>query len=152
MRSWFTNIRAVASCFLLLAVGYLWSAQFIPLDFWSEAEPFNARSMPYLIGWACVVVSLLMITLPSKAFDWSSVKNLQYMPALCLLLFLTAYGFAIERLGFVGSTIGFLVAGFVVLGERRLTVMVIVAVAVAGGFWILMDLLGIYLNPGEWFL
>lgn len=152
MSSWFNNIRVVACCFLILAAGYLWTTQFIPLDFWSESEPFNARSMPYLIGWACVLISLLMIVLPSKAFSWSNLNDLQVLPALGLFLLLACYGFAIEHLGFVESTIAFLVTGFFVLGERRWLAIALVSIAVAGGFWLLMDLLGIYLNPGEWFL
>jgi putative tricarboxylic transport membrane protein len=152
MSRWFNNVRAVAASFLLLCAGYVWTAQSIPLDFWSETEPFNARSMPYLIGWTGIAVSLLMLLAPSRSFDWSGLKQLNVMPAVILFLLLATYGFAIERLGFVGSTILLLVLGFVVLGERRPMLISLMAVAMAAGFWLLMDLLGIYLNPGEWFL
>jgi putative tricarboxylic transport membrane protein len=93
-----------------------------------------------------------MIALPSKQFDWSTFKQLQVGPALCLFLALVAYGFAIDYLGFIGSTIAFLILGFLVLGEKRPIIVMLVAIGVTGCFWLIMDLLGIYLNPGEWFL
>ena len=152
MSRWFNNIRVVAACFFILCAGYLWTAQFIPLDFWSETEPFNARSMPYLIGWTGLGVSSLMLLLPSQGFDWSRFKQLNVIPAVSLFLLLAAYGFGIERLGFFGATSLFLILGFVVLGERRPALIGLTAITMAAGFWLLMDLLGIYLNPGEWFL
>lgn len=152
MKSWLNNLRVVGLFFLLASLGYLWTAQSIPLDFWSEQEPFNARSLPYLIGTACVFVSLLLLALPSPSFDWSLLRGLNIGPAVMMLALLSTYGFMIDKLGFLFSTFCLLAAGFFLLGERRPLRIISIAAGVTGIFWVIMDLLGIYLNPGDLFL
>ncbi|MFT5561277.1 MAG: putative tricarboxylic transport membrane protein [Candidatus Azotimanducaceae bacterium] len=152
MRPWLNNLRVVGIFFLLVSLGYLWSAQSIPLDFWSEQEAFNARSLPYLIGIACVIISLLMLVLPSPTFDWSQLRELNFVPATMMLALLSAYGFMLDKMGFLFSTFCLLAAGFLLLGERRPLRILLVAAGVTGIFWLIMDLLGIYLNPGDLFL
>jgi len=152
MKPWLTNLRIVGIFFLLVSLGYLWTAQTIPLDFWSEQEPFNARSLPYLIGMACVIVSLLMLILPSPTFDWAQLLELNIVPAVIMLALLSTYGFMIDKLGFLFSTFCLLASGFLLLGERRPLRILLVAAGVTGTFWFIMDLLGIYLNPGDLFL
>lgn len=56
--------RIVGILFLILFVAYGWFASRIPLDFWSEEETFNARSMPYLIAIVGSLISLLLVTVP----------------------------------------------------------------------------------------
>ena len=149
MTNLITNQRFVGLLLLLLSGAYLWFIQDIPLDFWSETEPFNARTMPYLYGYAGLIVASLLIITPSSTFDWSRLKNLSYFPAICLLLLLTAYGWCIEYLGFITSTTLLLSVGFLLLGERRFLAIVLVALGLSFVFYFGMDLLDIYLSPGE---
>ena len=152
MKLWLNNLRVVGLFFLLVSLGYLWTAQSIPLDFWSEQEAFNARSLPYLIGAACVVISLLMLILPSPTFDYSQLRELNIVAAVMMLALLSTYGFMIDKLGFLFCTFCLLASGFFLLGERRPLRIMLVAAGVTGSFWLIMDLLGIYLNPGDLFL
>ncbi len=81
---------------------------------------------------------------PWNRYDWPRVG--------LLLLTMVAYGATFTWLGFLVSTMLFLGAGYLILGERRLVVIGSASVLVTVGFWLIMTkLLGIYLAPGELF-
>ncbi len=71
-----------------------------------------------------------------RTYDW-------LRPALlCGLMVL--YGLTVKSVGFLLSTSVFLVAGYLLLGERRLWVLLVASLPVAAGFeYILSGLLGI---------
>jgi len=123
----------------------------IPLDLFSEEELFNARSLPYGIAAVGSFISLLVILLPSPGTQWQTWLALDWLPAILLLLLMSLYGLVFEYLGFVLSTIIFLITSYAVLGERRITWMLLCSIPLVLGFWLLMDFLGIYLDPGELF-
>ncbi|MCB1647039.1 MAG: tripartite tricarboxylate transporter TctB family protein [Pseudomonadales bacterium] len=135
--------------FLVLGLTYGWFIADIPLDFFSEQEPFNARSMPWGIAAATVVVALLLIVFPAKQEAGIPWKALNWKPALLLVLAMSGYGLTLEYLGFIGATALFLVVGILILGERRYWQIGCIAISVAVGFYFLMKGLGIYLEPGE---
>jgi putative tricarboxylic transport membrane protein len=143
------NSRVVGAVFLLLFSAYGYFTGDIHLDFWSEEELFTARSLPYAIAAAGIFISLLLIALPSPDTDWKTWLAFDWIPAILLLLAMSLYGLVFEYLGFVLSTILFLIISYLVLGERRITWMLIGSVPLVLGFWMLMDFLGIYLEPGE---
>ena len=143
------NQRLVGFAFLILSGLYVWFIQDIPLDFWSETEPFNARSMPRFYGYAGLAVASALIFLPSDTFDWHQLRKLNYLPALILLALLTVYGWCIEYVGFIAATTCLLFLGFLTLGERRIGLMLLVSVLVSATFYFGLGLLDIYLNPGE---
>jgi len=58
------------------------------------------------------------------------------------------YALTLRPLGFVGSTVGFLVLGAVLLGERRFHILIPVAAVAVGSIWYLVqEVLGIFLRP-----
>ena len=59
------------------------------------------------------------------------------------------YGLALEYLGFLLATTAFLIGAYLVLGERRPSVLLLASVPLVVGFWFLVSWLGIYLDPGE---
>jgi len=62
------------------------------------------------------------------------------------------YGIGIPWLGFIVASILFLLAGFYILGERRIGRMLLAAVPLVVVLWLLMSkLLGVYIAPGELF-
>ena len=61
------------------------------------------------------------------------------------------YGLLMNPLGFVLATTVFLLAGFVILGERRRVVLLFLPIAFSVFFYLLMtEGLGLYLAPGAW--
>lgn len=145
------NSRIGGIVFLVVSCLYGYFANDIPLDFWSQQETFNARSMPRMVAAAGVVCAVVLIVAPSPRTDWALVGQQNWAPAILLLALMSVYGLLIEPLGFIVSTTAFLLTAFAVLGERRPLRMLLVALPLATGFWLLMDSLGIYLEAGTLF-
>lgn len=143
------NTRVGGILFLMFSVGYGYYATQIPLDFFSQQEAFNARSMPQFLGVCGVIVSALLIVLPSQPTDWRSFAVYDWIRPPALLLLMWGYASGFEMLGFGLSTLLFLLLAFMMLGERNWLRMIGVAVPLVLGFWLLMHQLGIYLSPGE---
>ncbi|WP_404383820.1 tripartite tricarboxylate transporter TctB family protein [Caenispirillum salinarum] len=145
-----------ALCFLALSVAYGWHAGSIQLFPGQEFEPFTPRTFPYALAVIGIVLSLAQLfTVMRKpkagekhgkpeswaGFDWGRVA--------ALVVAMVAYGAAFKPLGFIIATSLFLAAGYLILGERRWTVVLGASVPVAVVFWALMtQVLGLYLDPG----
>ena len=138
--------RIVGVIFALLFLGYGYVATGIQLDFWSEAETFNARTFPYMIAIGGGFVAVLLSLVPVKA-EPVDVK-LRNAPALILILLMIAYSYLLEPLGFPIATTAFLACAFLVLGERRKILIGCVSVGLTASIWATMGALGIYLEPG----
>ena len=73
--------------------------------------------------------------------------------ALALLALMVVYAFALRPLGFLASTFLFLSLGSIILGERRFVMIAIIAAVAAGSVWYLVEqVLGIFLRPLPTFL
>ncbi len=145
------NSRIVALFFLVIFVVYGYLTTSIPLDFWSEEDVFNARSLPYLVSGSGILICALLLLVPSPSTDWDALRGLRWGPAILLLIAMSLYGTLIEFLGFIAATLLFLVGSYLILGERRPLAMILASIPLVLGFWWLMHFLGIYLNPGELF-
>ena len=87
---------------------------------------------------------------PAKdgAIDLRRLGDYHVGQALALLALMVVYALTLRPLGFVGSTVGFLVLGAMILGERRFHILIPVAVIAAGSIWYLVqEVLGIFLRP-----
>jgi len=85
--------------------------------------------------------------------DYTRLGDYKIGQALFLLGLMLAYAFCLRPVGFLGSTMFFLTAGSVVLGERRWFIMIPVAALSSGGIWYLVqEVLGIFLRPWPFFL
>ena len=140
-----TGNRISALLLLTLSVGYFVMSYNIELYPGSEEEWINARTFPKYIGGAAILLSILILILPSEEEDglakWSTYDWLR-PGLLCGLMVL--YGLTIKSVGFLLSTTAFLIAGYLVLGERRPWVLLVASLPVAAGFeYILSGLLGI---------
>jgi putative tricarboxylic transport membrane protein len=141
--------------FLVLSIAYGVLAFDIPLTFVGMDEVFTARTLPIALAIAGGVISFLILILPSanasdsanitgvfRGFNWNQVG--------LLALLMVFYGLTIRWIGFVLSTILFLIGGFRVLGERRIRVLLLASIPLVIAFWLLMTkILGVYLDPGS---
>ncbi len=143
------DARVGGVIFLAISLAYGYLASEIPLDFWSEQESFNARSMPQLIAAAGICCALLMLVLPSAPTQWRELSRLSWRQPAILLGLMWLYALVFEVLGFALATFVFLNAAFAVLGERNILRMTAVSLPLVFGFWLLMDSLDIYLAPGD---
>jgi putative tricarboxylic transport membrane protein len=73
--------------------------------------------------------------------------------ALALLGLMVAYAIMLRPTGFLLATSGFLIGGSVILGERRWIVMIVVSAIATFGIWYLVqEVLGIFLRPLPFFM
>lgn len=148
------NRDAVASLLLfVLFAAYGIQAMQIEVFPGQELEPFKPRTMPFalavcgmfLCGIRCVQ------TLRGSSAVATSWQHYDWKRAAFLCINMIIYGFLFTRLGFFAATITFLLAGFVILGERRLFMLVLLPAVFTFAFWLLATrLLGLYLAPGSW--
>jgi putative tricarboxylic transport membrane protein len=149
--------KAGALILLTFSIAYGLLAFKVPLTFLAQRETFNARTMPFALGIIGTVLSFLILVLPSgqtdeeekvkdafRGLDWPSVGLL-----IGIMIF---YSITLRFLGFVISSIIFLVSGFYILGERRIWLLFIGSVPLVLFIWFLMSrILGMYIAPGEIF-
>ncbi len=131
-------------CFLLFSLVYGYLTLSIPV-LPQFADGFTARSMPGALAVLGTIVSLLLMLRKSAA---TVRETLNWRLGLAFVLLMSAYGSSLRPAGFLLSTLVFLAAGFLLLGERRWLPITLVAAGITGGFWLLMNyVLGVYVAP-----
>lgn len=142
---------------LLFSISYGLLATKIPLTFLAQQETFTPRTMPYALSAMGIVLSFLILILPTvdpagkkslseetDGFDWGT--------AILLTAAMLIFGLTMKWLGFIIASIVFLLAGFWILGERRKKLMIFTAIPLVCVLWAIMSLLlGVYIAPGEIF-
>ncbi|RLB95970.1 MAG: tripartite tricarboxylate transporter TctB family protein [Deltaproteobacteria bacterium] len=152
-----TREKAGALFFLLLSMGYGAVAFQIPLIFLSQGETFNARTMPFGIAIAGMVLSLLILILPPAAGEKAqtarqALSGLDWRRAAYLILLMVIYGIAMPWIGFLLSSVFFLIAGIYILGERNIKLILLSSIPLVIVLWLLLSkILGMYIAPGEIF-
>jgi putative tricarboxylic transport membrane protein len=150
-----TREKAGALFFLLLSMGYGALAFQIPLIFLSQGETFNARSMPYGLAIAGMVLSLLILILPVPEKSQTArqaLSGLDWRRAAYLILAMVIYSLAIPWIGFLLSSTFFLIAGFYILGERNIKLILLSSIPLVIVLWLILNkILGMYIAPGEIF-
>ncbi len=126
-------------------------------------NPIWPSTFPKILAVLGIIVGLVVLftpTLPKDgakpkdgAIDLTRLGDYHVGQALTLLALMVVYALTLRPLGFLGSTVGFLVIGALILGERKLHVLIPVAIIAAGSIWYLVqEVLGIFLRPlpGVW--
>lgn len=156
--------RWIALVFLLLCLVYGYSAFFAMdagLPPFMQRNPIWPSTFPKVLAVCGALVSLAVLLGFEKGagepkqgeIDYRRLAQYEVGRAVALLLLMAGYAFALRPLGFIASTILFLTLAAAILGERRMVVLVPVAVAAAVGVWYLVqEVLGIFLRPLPTFL
>ncbi|MBN1957818.1 MAG: tripartite tricarboxylate transporter TctB family protein [Desulfuromonadales bacterium] len=142
---------------LLFSLAYGLLATRIPLSFIAQDETFTARTMPYGLAAAGLIISLLILVLPTGDPDGKKTLKevtlgMDWRKAIFLVGAMVAYGLIMKWLGFLIASVLFLIAGFYILGERRIKGMLLASIPLVIVLWYIMSkLLGVYIAPGEIF-
>lgn len=151
--------RWIALVFLLLCLVYGYTAFFVMdagLPPFMQRNPVWPSTFPKVLAVCGVLVSLVVLLGFEKGagepkqgeIDYRRLAQYDVGRAVALLLLMAGYAFTLRPAGFIASTILFLVLAAAILGERRMAVLVPVAVVTAVGVWYLVqEVLGIYLRP-----
>ena len=149
--------KAGALILLTFSIAYGLLAFKIPLTLLAQRETFNARTMPFALGIIGTLLSFLILVLPSDQTDEEdkvkdAFRGLDWPRVGLLIGIMIFYSITLRFLGFVISSIIFLVSGFYILGERRIWLLFIGSVPLVLFIWFLMSrILGMYIAPGEIF-
>jgi putative tricarboxylic transport membrane protein len=142
---------------LLFSLGYGLLATSIQLSFLSMQETFTARTMPYALSVMGIVLSLAILVLPTvdpsgKKSLSEETEGMDWLTGILLVVAMFIFGLTMKWLGFILSSIIFLLIGFWILGERRRKLMIFTAIPLVLVLWgIMSKLLGVYIAPGEIF-
>jgi putative tricarboxylic transport membrane protein len=147
-----TRERIGALFFLALSVAYGYYATEIKLFPGDEYEPMTARTLPYVLSALGIGLSLILLFTGRQGQLGGQLLRLNWKPVVILLGLTLLYGFSLDWFGFLISTTLFLIAGFYTLGEKRIKILLLVAVPFVFLFWFgLTQMLDIYLAPGRIF-
>ena len=137
--------RLVALLLLAFSLAYGWKAGDIAVLPFQAEGVMTARTMPYALSAAGAVIAFLLLILPPRGKDGEAPppvsffwRGLDWKSALWILLAVACYGALIRPAGFILSTIAFLCACSIILGERRPLALAAVHVPAVLGFWLLM--------------
>ena len=142
---------------LLFSMAYGLLALKIPLSFLARDEFFTSRTMPYALAVLGVFLALLILVLPTtdpagKRSLREETHGMDWKTALLLVVGMIVYGLTMKWIGFIISSILFLLVGFYILGERRIKRMLLASIPLVVMLWFIMSsLLGVYIAPGELF-
>jgi putative tricarboxylic transport membrane protein len=157
--------RAIAGIFILLCLIYGYTA-FVSME--ANLLPFELNmvflpnTMPKWLSVLGVIVGLVVVIqsgpeasteIDSSEIDYRNMRQYKLAQALFLLVLMVAYALLLRPIGFLTATTLFLAGGSIILGERRFIVLVPVAVITAVMIWYLVqEVLGIFLRPWPWFI
>jgi len=157
--------RAIAGIFVLLCLIYGYTA-FVTME--ANLLPFEMNmtflpnTMPKWLSVLGVIVGLIVVIQSSpKAsaeidpgeIDYRNMRQYKLAQASFLLGLMVAYALLLRPIGFLAATTLFLAGGSLILGERKYIVLFPVAVFTAVLIWYLVqEVLGIFLRPWPWFI
>ena len=116
-------------------------------------------SFPKVLSIVGIILSLIVLLGIEKGevkvgdIDYRRLHEYKLGHALALLGLMVAYAILLRPAGFLLATSGFLIGGSVILGERRWVVMIVVSAIATFGIWYLVqEILGIFLRPLPFFM
>ncbi len=156
--------RWIALVFLLIFLAYGYTAWFTmdaSLPPILQRNPIWPSSFPKILSIAGALVSLAVVVNLEKTTLDPTTKDINYRrlhdykigQVGLLLVGMIAYALLLRPLGFLASTFLFLSLGSFALGERRVIATIVIAAVAAGAVWYLVEqVLGIFLRPLPTFL
>tara|TARA_R110002051_G_scaffold89119_1_gene157224 strand:- start:1117 stop:1605 length:489 start_codon:yes stop_codon:yes gene_type:complete len=156
--------RWIALIILMISIAYGYTA-FFTMD--AQLPPFMQRNpvwpstFPKVLSVLAIITCLSILLGFEKSdgqakegdIDYRRMADYKIGQAAILLALMAAYAVGLRPVGFLAATAIFLVAGSVTLGEKRWHIMIPVAVIASAGIWYLVqEVLGIFLRPWPFFL
>tara|TARA_B100000315_G_scaffold248788_1_gene279065 strand:- start:926 stop:1411 length:486 start_codon:yes stop_codon:yes gene_type:complete len=157
--------RAIAGIFLLLCLIYGYTA-FVTME--ANLLPFELNmtflpnTMPKWLSVLGVIVGTVVVVqsgptagaeIDDGEIDYRNLRQYKLGQAIFLLALMVAYALLLRPIGFIAATTLFIAGGSMILGERNFKVLLPIAIFTAFFIWYLVqELLGIFLRPWPWFI
>ena len=155
--------RWIALVFLLICLAYGYAAFFVmdaTIPPFMKRNPVWPSTFPKVIAVLGAVSSIYVLVGFEKSsedktpdIDYRRLWDYNIGQAALLLGLMVLYALMLRPAGFLASTSVFLIAGALILGERRLLTLLIVTLIATVGIWYLVEgVLGILLRPLPFFM
>jgi len=127
-----------------------------PFATFYATKPSLAITFPKILGILSILVSSTIILGLEKnkhnnngtEIDYRRILDYNLGPAIFLVIMMALYAITLRPLGFFISTITFLTVSGYILGERKVLILLFVAALASFIIWYLVEqVLGIYLRP-----
>jgi len=140
---------------ICLAYGYAaWFTMDEGLAPFMRRNPIWPSTFPKLLSILGIIATLFILlgvekSVPKEAdIDYRRLGEYHLGQALLLLVLMATYALCLRPLGFLVSTLAFLILGSYILGERKWYVMLPVAsIATVSVWYLVQEILGIYMRP-----
>ena len=151
--------RWIALVILSISLVYSYAAFFTMdqlLPPFMQRNPVWPSTFPKILGILSILVSLTVILGLEKnkhsnngtEIDYRRILDYNLGPAIFLVIMMALYAITLRPLGFFISTITFLAVSGYALGERKILILFFVAALASSIIWYLVEqVLGIYLRP-----
>ncbi|MCI2398097.1 tripartite tricarboxylate transporter TctB family protein [Aliiroseovarius subalbicans] len=155
--------RWIAFVILCVSLAYGYAAFFTMdglLAPFMQRNPIWPSTFPKVLSVLAILASLVILLGLEKTPETDAEPDIDYrrlgeyhlVQALLLLALMVAYALLLRPAGFLLSTVGFLTIGAMVLGERKLHILLPVSIIATGVVWYLVEqVLGIFLRPLPFF-
>ncbi len=147
--------RIGALFFMIFSAFYFYKSFDIHLLKGNYYEVMTAQTFPHYLGILGMLVSFLIFVFSflkidkDDFLDIEKLKKYDFKKGIYLVLSMIFYGYTIRSLGFVISTIFFLILGFKILEEKSWKIILLTSFGISILFWLLLtQLLGIYVENG----
>ena len=156
--------RWIALVFVAVCLIYGYAA-FFTMD--GALAPFMRRNpvlpstFPKILAVMGLVTGLVILFAGNKSasgpvegeIDYRRLLSYNFGQALLLLALMVIYALSLRPIGFLLSSVIFLSLGGYILGERKLYILAPVSLVAVFGIWYLVqEVLGIFLRPLPWFI
>lgn len=143
-----------------LIYGYTaWFTMDAQLAPFMQRNPIWPSTFPKVLSVLGVIASLIILLGLEKGehkigdIDYRRLGDYHLGQAVLLLVLMVVYALSLRPVGFLIATSGFLILGSYILGERKWHIMVpIAALATAFVWYLVQQVLGIYMRPLPGFL
>ncbi|NIA70036.1 tripartite tricarboxylate transporter TctB family protein [Pelagibius litoralis] len=140
-----TRDRIGALLMLAFSIFYWLQISDIKLLAFQADAAFTGRTIPEILAVMGVVLSVALLLRPGSDAKLE-VTGFHWRRAALLCVLMIAYGLTVRPAGFLLSTSLFLICSILVLGERRVWVILVASIPLVVLFWALMtQVLGVYI-------
>ncbi|WP_369600371.1 tripartite tricarboxylate transporter TctB family protein [Hahella sp. SMD15-11] len=130
------------------AAWFVLDAAMPPFARFSPVWPSSFPKVLAILGLILAILQLFHAPQPLAEIRRSKLATYRWLEVGLTLIAMVLYALLLAPLGFILSTVLFLIGVAALLGERRWLLLVSVALLSAGGIWYLVDpVLGIYMRP-----
>lgn len=156
--------RWIALIILMICMAYGYAAFFtmdVGLPPFMQRNAIWPSTFPKLLAGLAIGCALIILLGQGKGdagpkegdIDYRRLTDYNLGQAVLLLVMMAAYALMLRPVGFLISTTAFLTISAMVLGERRLRYLLPITLLATGLVWYLVQqVLGIYLRPLPYFL